>query len=111
MSSDNQMGLSATTMALTQTPPHRVRHFSGRGRRELLVTTRAELPALADLGERAQLLVVWLVSLRSARTRRAYFGDVAVWLDERELDPLTVCRVHVDMWVRAHANAGACQLI
>ena len=62
------------------------------------MATRAELPALADLGERAQLLVVWLVSLRSARTRRAYFGDVAAWLawlDERELDLLTVGRAHV----------------
>jgi hypothetical protein len=44
---------------------------------ELLAATRAELPVLA---EREQLLVTWLVSLRSARTRRAYFGDLATWL-------------------------------
>jgi hypothetical protein len=44
----------------------------------LLAATRAELPALADLPERERLLVAtWLVSLRSARTRRAYCDDLA----------------------------------
>lgn len=78
---------------------------------ELLTATRAELPAVADLDQREQLLVgVWLVSLRSTRTRRAYFGDLAAWLarlGKRELDPLTAGRVQVDMWVRAHTDAGA----
>jgi integrase/recombinase XerD len=78
---------------------------------ELLASTRAELPALVELPERERLLVAtWLVSLRSARTRRAYFGDLAAWLawlGERHLDPLSVGRVQVDMWVRAHTDAGA----
>jgi integrase/recombinase XerD len=50
------------------------------------------------------------VSLRSARTRRAYFGDLAswlAWLRERQLDPLTASRVQVDVWVRVHTDAGA----
>ena len=45
---------------------------------ELLTAARAELAALADLSEREQLWVaVWLVPLRSARTRRVYLGDLA----------------------------------
>ena len=44
-----------------------------------LVGRRAELPVIAELGEREQVLVsAWLTGLRSARTRRAYAGDVAV---------------------------------
>ncbi|HUY49775.1 MAG TPA: hypothetical protein VMV92_29340 [Streptosporangiaceae bacterium] len=44
---------------------------------ELLVRARAELPALAGLGPREELLAaVWVMSLRSARTRRAYAGDL-----------------------------------
>lgn len=73
---------------------------------ELLAVTRAELPALAELPERERLLVaVWLVSLRSARTRRAYFGDLAAWLAwlcERHLDPLIIGQAQVNMWVRTH---------
>ena len=35
----------------------------------------------AVLGEREQFLVsAWLTGLRSARTRRAYAGDVVAWL-------------------------------
>jgi hypothetical protein len=48
---------------------------------ELLGRVRAELPAVGELGEREQFLVsAWLTGLRSARTRRAYAGDVAAWL-------------------------------
>jgi hypothetical protein len=48
---------------------------------ELLGRVRAELPAVGELGEREQVLVsAWLTGLRSARTRRAYAGDVAAWL-------------------------------
>ena len=39
---------------------------------ELLARTRAELPVLAGLGEREELLAgAWLASLRAPRTRRA----------------------------------------
>lgn len=45
---------------------------------EMLGRIRAELPAIAGLGEREQVLVAaWLTGLRSARTRRAYAGDMA----------------------------------
>ena len=45
---------------------------------ELLGPVRAELPAVGELGEPEQVLVAaWLIGLRSARTRRAYAGDVA----------------------------------
>jgi hypothetical protein len=48
---------------------------------ELLGRVRAELPAVGGLGERERVLVsAWLTRLRSARTRRAYAGDVAAWL-------------------------------
>jgi hypothetical protein len=44
---------------------------------ELVARTRAELPVLAGLGEREELLAAaWLASLRAPRTRRAYAGDV-----------------------------------
>ncbi|MGH3784099.1 MAG: tyrosine-type recombinase/integrase [Pseudonocardiaceae bacterium] len=98
-----------TTMALTPRSGCGVSAAATAG--ELLESTRVELPALTGLAEGEQLLVAaWLVSLRSARTRRAYFGDIAVWLGwlrERRLDPLAVGRVQVDMWVRAHSDAGA----
>ena len=42
---------------------------------------RAELPHLAGLGQREELLAAaWLMSLRAARTRRAYAGDLRAWL-------------------------------
>ena len=48
---------------------------------ELLGRVRAELPVVGELGEREQVLVAaWLTGLRSARTRRAYAGDVVAWL-------------------------------
>ncbi len=59
---------------------------------ELLGQVLAELPVIGGLGEREQVLVsAWLTGLRSARTRRAYAGDVAAWfawLAERETDVL-----------------------
>ena len=78
---------------------------------ELLARTRTELPVLAGLGEREELLVaVWLASLRAARTRRAYAGDVRGWLGwlaERGVDVLGAGRVHVDMWAAAQQDQGA----
>jgi Phage integrase, N-terminal SAM-like domain len=98
-----------TTMVLTPHTGSKVGAAAAAGER--LTATRAELPALAELGHREQLLVaVWLVSLRSARTRRAYLGDLAAWLawlGQRGWDPLGVGRVQVDIWVRAHTEAGA----
>jgi integrase/recombinase XerD len=48
---------------------------------ELLDRARRELLTLAELGKREQLLAAaWLASLRSARTRRAYFTDLRAWL-------------------------------
>ena len=41
----------------------------------------AALPAVGGLGKREQLLISeWLTGLRSARTRRAYAGDLVAWL-------------------------------
>ena len=77
---------------------------------ELLARTRAELPVLAGLGEREELLAAWLASLRSARTRRAYAGDVRGWLGwlaERGVDVLGAGRVHVDVWVAGQQDHGA----
>ena len=58
---------------------------------------------MAGLGQREELLAAaWLMSLRSARTRRAYAGDLRAWLAwlaERDVDVLEAGRVHVDMWV------------
>ena len=69
---------------------------------ELLARTRAELPVLAGLGEREELLAAaWLASLRAPRTRRAYASDIQRWLGwlaERGTDVLDAGRVHVDMW-------------
>jgi hypothetical protein len=48
---------------------------------ELLGRVRAELPVVGELGGREQVLVsAWLTGLRSARTRRAYAGDMVAWL-------------------------------
>lgn len=78
---------------------------------ELLAQTRAELPALSTLDDREQLLAAaWLVSLRSARTRRSYAGDWLAWhhwLSERGIDVLGATRLHVDLWVRGQLDAGA----
>jgi len=70
-----------------------------------------ELPALGVLGKRDQLLAAaWLASLRSARTRRSYAGDLLgwqAWLAKRGLEVLAAGRVHLDMWVRAQQDEGA----
>jgi hypothetical protein len=48
---------------------------------EVLNRVLAELPVVDELGEQEQFLVsAWLTGLRSARTRRAYAGDVVAWL-------------------------------
>ena len=78
---------------------------------ELLGRVRAELPVVGELGEREQVLVsAWLTGLRSARTRRAYAGDVAAWLGwlaDRDTDVLAAGRVHVDLWAATWLDAGA----
>jgi site-specific recombinase XerD len=78
---------------------------------ELLGRVRAELPVIGELGEREQLLVAaWLTGLRSARTRRAYAGDVAAWLGwlaDREAEVLAAGRVHVDLWAASQLDDGA----
>ena len=78
---------------------------------ELLARTRAELPVLAGLGEREELLAAaWLASLRAPRTRRAYAGDVRGWLGwlaERGTDVLGAGRVHVDLWAAGQQDQGA----
>ena len=78
---------------------------------ELLARTRAELPVLAGLGEREELLAaVWLASLRAPRTRRAYAGDVRGWLGwlaVRGVDVLGAGRVHVDLWAAGQQDRGA----
>ena len=78
---------------------------------ELLGRIRAELPVIGELGEREQFLVsAWLTGLRSARTRRAYAGDMAAWvswLAARDTDVLVAGRVHVDLWAATWLDAGA----
>jgi integrase/recombinase XerD len=78
---------------------------------ELLGRARAELPAVGGLGEREQVLVAaWLTGLRSARTRRAYAGDVLAWLgwlSARETEVLAAGRVHADLWAATQLGAGA----
>ena len=78
---------------------------------ELLGRIRAELPVIGELGERDQVLVsAWLTGLRSARTRRAYAGDMAAWLGwlaARDTDVLAAGRVHVDLWAATWLGAGA----
>jgi len=69
---------------------------------ELTDRARAELPVLAQMEEREQLLAAaWLAGLRSPRTRRAYAADLAgwlAWLRLRGIDALAAARVHVDLW-------------
>ena len=78
---------------------------------ELLARVGTELPVVAAIGEREQLLAAaWLASLRSLRTRRAYAGDLAgwlAWLGERGTDVLAAGRVHADLWVAAQQEGGA----
>jgi len=78
---------------------------------ELLARARAELPAIDALGQPDQVLVAaWLTGLRSARTRRAYAGDVTAWLDwlaDRDTGALAAGRVHVDLWAATQLGGGA----
>ena len=78
---------------------------------ELVAQIRGELPHLATLGRREELLAAaWLMSLRSARTRRAYAGDLRAWLawlGERGIDVLEAGRVHADLWVAGQLERGA----
>jgi site-specific recombinase XerD len=78
---------------------------------ELLARIRAELPAMAGLPPREELLAAaWLTSLRSARTRRAYATDLRAWLAwlaARDVDVLAAGRVHADLWVAGQLDAGA----
>jgi site-specific recombinase XerD len=78
---------------------------------ELIERVTRELPGLAELGQRERLLAAaWLLSLRSARTRRAYFADFGAWLGwlaGRDLEVLAARRVHVDLWVQQQLDAGA----
>ena len=78
---------------------------------ELVHRVRAELPVIGELGEREQVLVsAWLTGLRSARTRRAYAGDVAAWLGwlaGRDTGALAAGRVHVDLWAATQLADGA----
>ena len=55
-------------------------------------------------------MAAWLTGLRSARTRRAYAGDVAAWLGwlaGRDTDVLAAGRVHVDLWAATWLDDGA----
>jgi integrase/recombinase XerD len=78
---------------------------------ELLGRVRAELPVIGEMGEREQIVVAaWLTGLRSARTRRAYAGDVTTWLGwlaDRETGALAAGRVHVDLWAATQLDAGS----
>ena len=66
---------------------------------------------MAGLPAREELLAAgWLMSLRSARTRRAYAGDLQAWLAwlaGRGIDVLTAGRVHVDLWVAGQQDQCA----
>ncbi len=56
------------------------------------------------------LAAAWLASLRSARTRRSYAGDLLgwqAWLAGRGVEVLGAGRVQVDLWVRTQQHAGA----
>jgi len=78
---------------------------------ELVARVRAELPVMSGLAPREELLAAaWLMSLRAARTRRAYAGDLAgwlAWLAERGTDVLAARRVQADLWVAVQQEAGA----
>jgi hypothetical protein len=78
---------------------------------EVVARVRAELPQMAGLGQREELpAAAWLMSLRSARTRRAYAGDLRAWLGwlaGRGTGVLAAGRVHVDLWVAGQQDRGA----
>lgn len=78
---------------------------------EILGRIRAELPVIGEMREREQILVAaWLTGLRSARTRRAYAGDLVAWvswLGGRDAEVLAAGRVHVDLWAATWLDTGA----
>jgi site-specific recombinase XerD len=77
----------------------------------LLVQLDAEHPVLGGRSDRERLLAAaWLAGYRSPRTRRAYAGDLAGWLDWLAglgVDVLDARRVHVDLWTRHLLDSGA----
>jgi len=108
----NDIGLpAAVSPAAGAIAPAAGSHPAAGTARELVAHVLAELPALGVLEDRDQLLAAaWLASLRSARTRRSYAGDLLgwqAWLGERGLEVLGAGRVHVDLWVRTQQQAGA----
>jgi site-specific recombinase XerD len=74
--------------------------------RAVLVEAVQTLPALppADPGDRygvRALTVLWLEADKTEHTRRAYFADLAAWLEwcqRTGLEPLTARRADVDAW-------------
>jgi site-specific recombinase XerD len=111
MSAEHQASLRPTESPIVVLPPEVTGHPGGRAAAELVARVRAELPTMAGLPAQEELLAAaWLMSLRSARTRRAYAGDLRswlAWLAVRDVDVLEAGRVHVDMWVRGQQDAGA----
>jgi hypothetical protein len=81
MSVEHQTALSSAESFAVGLPPVAAGHPGGRAAAELVTRVRAELPAMAGLPAREELLAAaWLMSLRSGRTRRAYAGDLRAWL-------------------------------
>jgi site-specific recombinase XerD len=105
------VGLIPAESAAIAGPGWLAGHPGGRAAAELVTKARAELPHIADLGQREELLAAaWLMSLRSPRTRRAYASDLRAWLAwlaEREVDVLAAGRVHADLWVSGQLEDGA----
>jgi site-specific recombinase XerD len=57
----------------------------------------------------APVMDAWLSSVRSPNTRRAYRHDLrawAAWLNERDAEPLTASRAHVDAWAASLERSG-----
>jgi Phage integrase, N-terminal SAM-like domain len=111
MSAEHQAALIPAESPAVVLPPVVAGHPGERAAVELVARVRTELPAMAGLPAREELLAAaWLMSLRSARTRRAYAGDLRAWLAwlaVRDVDVLEADRVHVDMWVRGQQDQGA----
>lgn len=113
MPDDQETAAAAPVTADGELAPSAVARLTGRAAiaAELLARTRTELPVLAGLGEREELLAAaWLASLRAPRTRRAYAGDLRgrlSWLGVRGVDVLGAGRVHVDVWVAGQQDRGA----
>src|SRR5262249_11950849 len=84
---------------------------AGRGRGSARRPGAGRAAHLANLRHREDLRATeWLMSMRSARTRRAYIGDLRAWLAwlaERGIDVLAAGRVHVDLCVAGQLERGA----